>query len=68
MLSAKVPHDAYLTTDFSVSDWIASTRKPRTALDGNGATSCTAVQCGLEGVQVVRLVQTLTASGDSPVS
>eukprot|EP00964_Phaeocystis_antarctica_P141403 scaffold106435_cov72-Phaeocystis_antarctica.AAC.3 len=42
MLSANVPHTAYLTPGFSVSDWIASTRKPRTALDGNGATSCAA--------------------------
>ena len=41
-MSANVPHTAYLTPGFSVSDWIASTRKPRTALDGNGATNCAA--------------------------
>ena len=57
MLSANVPHTAYLTPGFSVSDWIASTRNPRTALDGNGATNCAAeVHARLEACQVVSSV------------
>ena len=61
MLSANVPHTAYLTPGFSVSDWIASTRKPRTALDGKGATNCAAevhAQAGEHAGWLLFLAQT----------
>jgi hypothetical protein len=70
MLSANVPHTAYLTPGFSVSDWIASTRKPRTALDGKGATNCAAEVHAQAGEHAGWLYSwpkpLIAASGDSP--
>ena len=50
MLSASVPHTAYLTPGTSVRDCTASTRTPRTLLDGSGATNC-AAQFGMRGLE-----------------